>query len=269
MSKSSGLKIATDLKYKLYEGSVQNFEVDVDFINVHYKKNFGSKPKILREDFGGTGALACYWAAQSPEHKAYAIDLDPEPMNYGMKNHRSQLTAEEQKRVEYIEGNVLADHGFKSDVVVAFNFSYFIFKERAQLVNYFKKVYDALENRGAFFVDIFGGTECGEELIEETEHDDHTYFWDCDKYNPLTNEVLYHIHFKTHDDNVKYDKVFTYDWRHWSPKEITEAMEEAGFTTVKTFWEGDDGDGGGDGEFYESTEEENCESWVTYIAAFK
>tara|TARA_R110000868_G_scaffold32343_2_gene117629 strand:- start:3555 stop:4364 length:810 start_codon:yes stop_codon:yes gene_type:complete len=269
MSKKVGPKIDTALKHKLYEASVQNFEVDVDFINVEYEKNFGNAPLTLREDFGGTGALACHWTTVGEEHKAYAIDLDPEPMKYGVENHRSKLTPAQQKRVEYVEGNVLASHSFKTDVVVAFNFSYFIFKDRSQLVKYFKGVYDSLENRGAFFVDIFGGTECGEELVEETEHDDHTYFWDCDKFNPLTNECLYYIHFKTHDDGVKYERVFTYDWRHWSPREVVEAMEEAGFSTVKTYWEGDDGDGGGDGEFYESTSEENCESWVTYIAAFK
>lgn len=269
MTKKTIVKIDTKLKHELYESSVQNFEVDVDFINQEYEKNFGTQPKTLREDFGGTGALACHWVTQGNEHRAYAIDLDPEPMNYGMQHHRVKLNDEQKKRVEYVEGNVLASQSFKTDVVVAFNFSYFIFKDRPLLLKYFKGVYDSLENRGSFFVDIFGGTECGEELVEETEHEDHTYYWDCEKFNPLTNEVLYYIHFKTHNDGVKYERVFTYDWRHWSPREIMEVMEEAGFSTVKTYWEGDDGEGSGDGEFYESTEEENCESWVTYIAGFK
>ncbi len=269
MSKKNSKRIDTELKYRLYEGSVQNFEVDVDFINQEYKRFYGRAPLTLREDFGGTGALACFWATQSDKHESWAIDLDPEPMNYGMRHHHSELETAAQKRVHYVEGNVLAEHGFKSDVTVAFNFSYFIFKSRQKLVEYFRGVHQSLDNRGAFFVDIFGGTECAQELVEETEHDDHTYYWDCDKFNPLTNEVLYHIHFKTHDDGVKYEKVFTYDWRHWTPREVVEAMEEAGFSSVKTYWEGDDGDGGGDGEFYESSEEENCESWVTYIVGLK
>lgn len=269
MSKKTNKTIDVNLKYRLYEASVQNFEVDVDFINQEYKKFYGRVPLTLREDFGGTGALACHWTTQGDQHESWAIDLDPEPMSYGVKNHRSVLTEDQKKRVRYVEGNVLADHGFKTDVIVAFNFSYFIFKDRSQLVNYFKNVYNSLEGRGAFFVDIFGGTECGQELVEETEHDDHTYYWDCDRYNPLTNEVLYYIHFQTHDDGVKYDKVFTYDWRHWTPREVVDAMEEAGFSQVKTYWEGEDGEGGGDGEFYESTQEENCESWVTYIVGLK
>ncbi len=44
-------------------------------------------------------------------------------------------------------------------------------------------------------------------------------------------------------------------------------MLEAGFTKTVAYWEGEDGDGSGDGEFYRSEREENCESWVTYIMA--
>ena len=116
-------------------------------------------------------------------------------------------------------------------------------------------------------MDIFGGTECFRELEEETEFDKHSYFWDCDSYNPLTNEALYHIHFKK--DGVKYKKAFTYDWRHWSVQEIKELMEDAGFSKVLTYWEGEDEDGDGDGVFTVSKKEENCESWVIYIAGIK
>ena len=51
--------------------------------------------------------------------------------------------------------------------------------------------------------------------------------------------------------------------------EIREIMEEAGFSTVKTYWEGEEDDGSGDGNFFEATEVENCESWVTYLAAIR
>ena len=118
-------------------------------------------------------------------------------------------------------------------------------------------------------VDIFGGTDCYEEQVEETEHDNHSYYWDCDKFNPLTSECLYYIHFKTHEDGRKYERAFTYDWRHWTPMEIKELMEEAGFSKVYTYWEGEDEDGDGDGNFFLSDNEENCESWVIYIAGLK
>ncbi|OIQ19161.1 MAG: hypothetical protein BM556_07700 [Bacteriovorax sp. MedPE-SWde] len=260
-------KIPSNLKYQLYESSVQNHECDIEFINKQYKKFFKKPALTFREDFGGTAAMACDWVKQSPDHKAWGIDLDPEPIAYGKENHYSRLNDNQKSRMEYIEGNVLADYPFKADITVAFNFSYFIFKERRLLVEYFAKVKEGLSKDGVFFVDIFGGTEARQELQEETEHDNHTYFWDCDSYNTLTEEVLYYIHFKDHKDGKMYRKAFTYDWRMWSVGEIKDAMLDAGFSNVVTYWEGTDDDGTGDGEFYSSKDEENCESWVTYIAA--
>jgi ubiquinone/menaquinone biosynthesis C-methylase UbiE len=255
--------LPVELKYELYESSVQCHEADIDFLNEQFKNEFGRKPKALREDFCGTAALACDWVKQSPKHFSYGIDLDSEPIKYGQAHHYAPLSKDEKQRMSYIEGNVLQKYDFTSDIVVAFNFSYFIFKKRQDLLKYFKRVRKSLGKDGAFFVDIFGGTECCNPLEEETEHESHTYYWDCEKFNPLTNEVLYYIHFKK--DGHKYKQAFVYDWRMWSVKEISELMEEAGFSKIKTFWEGDDDDGTGDGKFHESKEEENCESWVTYI----
>jgi hypothetical protein len=104
-------------------------------------------------------------------------------------------------------------------------------------------------------------------MEEKTKHGTHNYYWDCDKYNPLTGEVLYYIHFKK--DGYKHKQVFTYDWRMWQPMELREILEEAGFKSSVIYWEGDDEDGTGDGNFYPSEDEENCDSWVTYICALK
>ncbi len=169
--------------------------------------------------------------------------------------------------MKYVKGNVLDSYDFKSDIVVAFNFSYFIFKERRELLSYFKQVREGLSSEGAFFIDLFGGKEARQELVEETEHEEHSYYWDCDFYNPITEEVMYYIHFKT-SDGKKHEKVFTYDWRMWSMSELRDLLYDAGFKTVLSYWEGDDGEGGGDGQFYVTEEGENCESWVTYLAAF-
>ncbi len=256
-------EIPVVLKYELYESSVQNHMADIEFIEEEFKTLRGRKPRTLREDFGGTGAMACDWVKQHKDNLSWAVDLDPEPIKYGKENHYTRLNKEEAGRVKYIQGNVLDKYDFDPDVVVAFNFSYFCFKRREDLLKYFKKVRKALKKDGVFFVDIFGGTECYQEMVEETEFDKHSYFWDCDSYNPLTNDVLYYIHFES--KGMKYEKVFVYDWRHWTVREITELMEEAGFSKVITYWEGEDDDGEGDGDFYQSKEEENCESWVTYI----
>lgn len=261
--------IPTNLKYQLYEQAVQCHENDIEFIAREFKVHRERTPHVLREDFGGTGAMACDWVRQGPDFHAYAVDLDTEPQAYGKENHYEKLTKTEKERMHYILGNVLEPYPFKADAIAAFNFSYFIFKERTQLVEYFKKAYEGLVEDGAMFLDIFGGTECQQELVEETEHDDFTYFWDCDSYNPISAEVQYYIHFKTHADRVKYEQVFSYDWRMWGLKEIQDALYDAGFKKVVCYWEEDDDDGGGNGVFYQAKEAEQCESWVTYICALK
>jgi hypothetical protein len=44
-------KLTRDEKYALYEGSVQNPEADIVFINREYKKLYGKPRWVLREDF--------------------------------------------------------------------------------------------------------------------------------------------------------------------------------------------------------------------------
>jgi SAM-dependent methyltransferase len=260
-------KLTRDEKYALYEGSVQNPEADIAFITKEYKSIYGKAPLVLREDFCGTGSMACAWVAQSSKHKAHGIDLDMEPISYGVENHLFKLTEEEQTRMEFILGNVMSDYDFKADIIVAFNFSYFLFKVRSDLVTYFSKVRKHLKKDGVFFIDLFGGTETRKPLEESVKHKSHTYFWDCDKYNPLTADALYHIHFKTHKDQVKHEKVFTYDWRMWDARELLDILKDAGFSNTHIYWEGVDKDGTGNGKFKQSVKAENCESWVTYICA--
>ncbi len=259
--------LSIDQKYRLYEKSVQDHLSDIDFINREYPKIKGGQALTLREDFCGTAALACAWAKQSAAHRAWGIDLDPEPIAYGMRKHYRRMGDKARARMNYIQGNVLDDHPLKVDVTCAFNFSYFIFKERRQLLHYFRQVHRGLKKNGVFFLDIFGGTECLQALVEETEFSGHTYYWDCRAYNPLNNETDFAIHFKTKKDGVKYRNAFTYDWRHWSVREVTEALEEAGFASITTYWEGDDENGDGNGEYTPSKKEENCLSWVCYISA--
>ena len=64
-------------------------------------------------------------------------------------------------------------------------------------------------------------------------------------------------------------RAFEYDWRMWTIPEIRECMEDAGFKSTYVYWEGDDGDGGGNGEFERITTEENCEAWIAYVVGLK
>ncbi len=258
-------QLTVDDKHYLYESSVQNSEFEVEFMAENYEKIRGRKPQILREDFCGTGMVCCDWVKEGSDRKAIGIDLDGEAIQYGKEKHLSKLNPEQQDRVLYVKDDVLNSGEHKADIVAAFNFSYMIFKKREKMVDYFKTVRNSLRDGGIFYIDLLGGPDCQTLVEEETEYDDFSYFWDCDKFNPITNEALFHIHFDY--KGQKHQKVFTYDWRLWSVPELREIMEEAGFSKSMVYWEGDDDDGGGDGNFAPTEETENCESWIVYIAA--
>ena len=106
-------------KYVYYEKSVQNVGFDVEFIRDQYKHFNGKAPRKLREDFCGTGKLMCNWVKDNKKNEAFGFDLDPEPMDWGKKNHLSKLNEEEQSRVSYLERNVLKPSGEKADVILS------------------------------------------------------------------------------------------------------------------------------------------------------
>lgn len=266
--KSKVQKLPAFDKHLYYEKSVQNPSNEVEFISEKFEQLRDRPAKLLREDFCGTAAISCAWVAQDSDNKAWGIDLDSDPIAYGKANHYASLTSDEQKRMKYIQGNVLDTPTPKVDVCFAFNFSYFIFHKRQELKNYFQSVYKSLKSDGIFFLDIFGGPESQTVMTDVMEHDHFKYYWECQKFNPLNNECRFAIHFKRKGEQ-KRENVFVYDWRMWGLQEVRDILEEVGFKQTHAYWEEDDEDGEGSGEFYLSEEEENCDAWVTYIAALK
>ncbi|MAZ47020.1 MAG: hypothetical protein CME65_00565 [Halobacteriovoraceae bacterium] len=255
-------------KYLYYEKSVQNPQNELDFFNEKFSEIKGRKPLTLREDFCGTGAITCAWAAQGSEHFSYGVDLDPEPVDYGRKHHLAKLKPEDQKRVNYLLENVLTAQTPKVDIAFAFNFSYFIFKKRSELLDYFKKAKDALNDDGVFFIDLFGGPDSQTVMVDEIDHGDFKYYWECQQFNPLNNHCRFAIHFKRKGEK-KVKNAFVYEWRMWVMSELKDILTEAGFSQCISYWEGEDEDGDGDGNFFVTEDAENCDAWVTYIAAVK
>ncbi len=256
-------------KYWYYEKSVQNPANEVEFFNERFKELRGKKAYTLREDFCGTAAISCEWVKQSPKHFAWGIDLDPEPVEYGKAHHLAKLEPSAQKRMTYLLENVLAGTTPKVDICFAFNFSYFIFKQRKQLLEYFIKAKEALNEGGVFFIDLFGGPDSQTVMTDEIKHKGFKYYWECQEFNPINNHCRFAIHFKRKGEKKRKD-VFVYEWRMWIMSELRDLLEEAGFSKTVAYWEGDDEeDESGNGEFYATEEAENCEAWVTYVAALK
>ncbi|MEZ4648407.1 MAG: class I SAM-dependent methyltransferase [Candidatus Eisenbacteria bacterium] len=254
-------------KHVLYERAVQCPEADVRFFDRIYKKANGKPASLLREDFCGTAALAAEWVRSRPDNRAIGVDLHRPTLAWGRKHNIAPLGAAA-ARVELLEQNVLDVTRPKVDMVAALNFSYFIFKQRNQLKEYFQTVKKSLRPGGMFVLDIFGGTEC-QDLDTETKHlDGFKYHWDQVSYNPVDSETLYHIHF-SFPDGTWMRKAFTYDWRMWTPREVTELLEEVGFADATVYWEGADEDGDGNGVFRPAKRRTPERGWIAYISGVR
>ncbi len=255
-------------KYEYYHRSVQSADSDVVFLRKVYQELRGKDPKVLREDFCGTFALSCEWVKLNPKFESYSLDLDPEPLEYGRNHNLVKLKPEQQKRIHILEKNVLSPGLPAADVAIAMNFSYFLFKERELMKQYFANVFKSLKKEGVFILDCFGGSQCYDEIEEATDHGSFKYYWDQTGFDPVTNRALFYIHFKPKGQK-KIERVFTYDWRMWTIPELREILTEVGFKKTHIYWEGTTKKGEGDGNFTRTEKGEACLSWIAYIAAEK
>jgi hypothetical protein len=256
-------------KYDLYLQSVQDPSFEVRILKRLYKDAFGSNPKTLREDFCGTAAFCCEWVKSVKDGEAWGVDLDPEPLKWGAEHNYSALKPAQQERVHLIEGDCRTAKTPKVDVIGAQNFSWFCFKSREELLGYFKAAYKHLDKNGVLALDMLGGPQTQEDdEEEEREVEGFTYVWEQAKFNPITSNALFHIHFDF-DDGSRMKKAFTYDWRLWTIPEVRELLKEAGFDEAIVYWEASDEDGDGNGRFYKTEKAPADLTWLAYIAAVK
>ncbi len=259
-------------RYEFYRRAVQSPEVDVRFLRDTYREITTREPVSLREDFCGTFAISCEWAKLSPKYRSFGVDIDNEPILYGLSHNLVKLPKSVRDRVKVQQDNVLNPGLPKVDIVSAMNFSHYIFKDRSMMKSYFHNAHATLNVGGLFIVDCFGGPACQKESREETDHKGFTYIWEQVSYDPLTNEAVFHIHFKVKEAGGRtrrHNHAFSYDWRMWSIPELREMMMETGFRKTHVYWEGTTRNGEGDGIFTRVESGEECEAWVAYVVGEK
>ena len=254
--------------HELYEISVQNVEHEVEFLQTTFREIRGRTAYSLREDFCGTASAACQWVKQGDQFHSLGVDIDPEVLDWGRRNRIGRLPAADQARVRLIESDVLTVETEPVDIAIAFNFSYFILDTRDKMRSYFQRIRETLKDDGLFFVDLFGGSESLEETKEKTKHDGFTYVWHQAKFHPVTHFMRCYIHFRF-PDGSRIKKAFVYEWRLWTAPEIRELLLEAGFQKATVYWEGEDEDGEGNGEFHPEHEGEADLAWIAYVVAEK
>lgn len=264
-----GYTAATADKYHLYELAVQAPDAEIDFVDATFKKLTGRKGVKLREDFCASAATAAEWVKRRAGNTAAALDLEPKILKWAAKNTMAKLNDEQRSRLKLLERNVLTPGDARGmDIVLAMNFSYWIFQERATMVEYFRQVRESLVDDGVFFLDIYGGWEANRTQSERRRCKGFTYVWTQEVLHPISGYMKCRIGFEF-KDGTKMERAFSYVWRLWTITEIKDVLADAGFSRVTIYWEGDDGKGGGDGVFRPNTKGEDGASFVCYISAQK
>lgn len=254
-------------RHALYQLAVQDPTWEMELIENIFRQRRGRAPQRLREDFCGTALSACEWVQRGRTHRAIGVDLDAEVLDWARTHNLVRLSPSAAKRLTLLQSDVLtADTGL-ADLVLAFNFSYWIFKERATLRQYFSRVRASLRPDGLFFLDAYGGHDAFREMRERQDFGRFTYIWDQAEYEPVTGDTTCHIHF-AFPDGSRLRQAFTYHWRLWTLPELRELLAEAGFSKVTVYFEGTDSrTGEGNGEFVPAERGEADPAWIAYLVA--
>jgi cyclopropane fatty-acyl-phospholipid synthase-like methyltransferase len=270
---SAPLLFTTD-KHVLYEASVQAVEHEIAFMRRIFRQHRGRDLLHFREDFCGTALMSAHWVKLNPQHRAIGVDIDPEPLDWGLRHHIHKLGTAGQ-RLQLVNASVLDCHRPLVDAVGAYNFSYFLFKQRAQLRAYFASARKCLKKDGMLFLDAFGGLEAmqtAKDVREVTDAVDSfgrklapfTYEWEHAHFDVLTHDITCHIHFVLANGR-RMNKAFTYHWRLWTLPEIKEILLEAGFSRAEIYTHGWDRQGEGNNNYIQRKRYENQNGWLAYL----
>jgi SAM-dependent methyltransferase len=256
-------------RHVLYQRSVQCVEAEVDFVDSTYRTLRGRFGTVLREDFCGTASTACEWVKRRRSNLAFGVDIDPDVLAWGSQHNVDKLGAHA-KRVSLICDDVMtARTPMPPNVVLAMNFSYWVFKSRLALRRYFRVTRESLQDEGILFLDAYGGHDAFKVTKDRHKYPGYTYIWDQARYNPISGEMVAHIHF-AFPDGSKLQRAFTYEWRLWTLPEIRELLDEAGFSRSTVYWQGTEEETGeGDGDFKPATVGDPDPAWIAYIVAEK
>jgi hypothetical protein len=108
-----------------------------------------------------------------------------------------------------------------------------------------------------------------EDRQDVTEHPGFDYVWEQHRFDPITHDCRFYIHFRFKDGS-KLHRAFVYDWRFWTLPEVCELLLEAGFRRTDVYWEGTDPKTGEGNDIFRIRKHAPCEpAWISYVAAIK
>jgi SAM-dependent methyltransferase len=254
-------------RHLLYQSAVQDVEAEIDFVIQTWGELRDRPARRLREDFCGTANTSCEWVRRGSHNRATGVDLDQEVLTWGAINNLGVLDEDQRHRVRLVQGDVREVRTPGMDVVLAMNFSYYLFMDRAAMLEYFQSVRTQLAPDGILFLDAYGGYEAPMVLEEPRDCDGFTYVWEQAEFNPIDSQMQCYIHFEF-PDGSRQERAFSYRWRLWTLPELRECLLEAGFANAVVYWEGTDEETGeGDGIYTPSEVGDADPGWVCYLVA--
>jgi SAM-dependent methyltransferase len=252
-------------RHALYEQSVQAADVDSRFLSRYFRRRTGRPARILREDFCGTFALACEWVRLHRDHRAIGVDRHAPTLAWGRRHNLARLRPDQRARVRLIRGDVRDAGGPRADLTVALNFSYSVFRTRADLGGYLRAARRRLRPGGLYLLDAWGGSDVQKVQQDRRRCRGFTYVWDQAAFDPVSHSIRCRIHFRF-DDGSELRNAFEYDWRLWTLPELRELMQEAGYTDIRVLWEGTDRRTlRGNGVYREIRRGEADPAWIAYV----
>ncbi len=162
-------------RHVLYEASVQSAEAYIELLSQLYKDIRKKKLRTIREDFCGTARLCYEWVKADKKIETWGVDFNQEVLEWGKTNH-APVVGDAVERVHLLCEDVRTAQTPAVDALIAFNFSYYIFKQRAELLSYFRTTLENLNDRGVLFLDLMAGPKSYDDDYEEREIDDEVTF---------------------------------------------------------------------------------------------
>ncbi len=224
---NDGAESITRDRYALYERAAQSPARQARFLRALHQAP-RAQALTLGEDFSAAGAISRAWIDAFPGSAAICIDIDPEPLE------RLRALAGDCDALAIHQSDVL-DRADPVDLIAVLNFSICEIRSREDLLRYLRHARARLKDHGLLVLDLYGGADAfilGES--EEELRDDVTYVWEQREANPMTGEVVNAMHFIL-PSGERLEDAFVYHWRLWSLPELTDALVEAGFTTVEIY----------------------------------
>lgn len=259
-------------KFVCYQESVQAADHEVEFFIRAYRDCYGKNPYSLREDFCGTFAVCCEWVKSDKRRTAVGVDYCGKTLKWGKENNLAKLKDNQQQRVRLIQQDVRKRNRPQVDVLSAQNFSFWIFKTRAEVIEYFKIARSNLNTEGIMLMDMMGGGECySEGHVDKRKvkkgKKGFSYHWTQVSYNPINHDAEFSISFKFADGSWM-KRAFVYEWRFWTIAEVREMLAEAGFSDSIVYWDLEE-DEDEDSIWEQSDDAPSDPSWICYLIAKK